>query len=233
MAEKSAREGISRKEAPESHEGEGSATSLRHRRGRPAGKKASTAYDGILSAARYEFSRQGFDKVTLRAIARRAGCDPKLIHYYFGGKDELFTKAAQQIIGDSHLLDLFIQQDAKRASSVDGSLGVTLMRAFLKFMETTEPGEVYLSLVRNAGRDDHARDLMVALVRGELTSDRLKAIKTDRIEKRMVLVGSQMLGLIMARDVFRVEPLASMSSAAVARIIGPTLDRYLYADLPW
>lgn len=233
MAEKSAREGISRKEASESHEVEVSATSLRHRRGRPGGKRASTTYDDILSAARYEFSRQGFDKVTLRAIARRAGCDPKLIHYYFGGKDELFTKAAQQIIGDSHLLDLFIQQDAKRASSVDGSLGVTLIRAFLKFMETTEPGEAYLSLVRNAGRDDHARDLMVALVRGELTSDRLKAIKTDRIEKRMVLVGSQMLGLIMARDVFRVEPLASMSSGALARIIGPTLDRYLYADLCW
>ena len=49
----------------------------------------------------------------------------------------------------------------------------------------------------------------------------------------MVLVGSQMLGLIMGRDVFRVEPLASMSPGALARIIGPTLDRYLYADLCW
>lgn len=203
----------------------------RHRRGRPSSGEESSTYNDILSAARYEFSRQGFDKVTLRAIARRAGCDPKLIHYYFGGKDELFTKAAQQIIGDSHLLDFLIKQDARRRSAAERSLGASLIKALLNFMESTELGEAYLSLVRNAGQDDHVRALMIGMVRGELQSGRLKAIKTDKIEKRMVLVGSQMLGLIMVRDIFRVEPLASMPVGTVARIIGPTIDRYLYADL--
>lgn len=207
------------------------ASSSHHRRGRPSSGEESSTYDDILSAARYEFSRQGFDKVTLRAIARRAGCDPKLIHYYFGGKDELFTKAAQQIIGDSHLLDFFIDQDARRRSATDRSLGTSLIKALLNFMESTELGEAYLSLVRNAGQDDHVRNLMIDMVRGELQGDRLKVIKTDKIGKRMVLVGSQMLGLIMIRDIFRVEPLASMPVSTVARIIGPTIDRYLYADL--
>lgn len=208
------------------------ASTPRHRRGRPPGGEESSTYEDILSAARYEFSRNGYDKVTMRAIARRAGCDPKLIHYYFGGKDELFTKVAQSIIGNSHLIDFFIDQDAKRGMKAGRSLGTMLLRAFLTFMETTELGEAYLALIRNAGQNEHVRDLMIALVQGELNGDQLKAIRTDKVEKRMVLVGSQLLGLIMVRDVFRVEPLASMPVATVARTIGPTLDRYLYEKLP-
>lgn len=44
----------------------------------------------ILDAAEAEFSAHGFDGVTLRAIAKRAGVDLALPNYYFGPKKELF-----------------------------------------------------------------------------------------------------------------------------------------------
>jgi len=45
----------------------------------------------ILDAAEAEFSAHGFDGVTLRTIANRAGVDVALPHYYFGSKEKLFV----------------------------------------------------------------------------------------------------------------------------------------------
>lgn len=44
----------------------------------------------ILDAAEAEFSAHGFDGVTLRTIAKRAGVDLALPNYYFGPKKQLF-----------------------------------------------------------------------------------------------------------------------------------------------
>jgi AcrR family transcriptional regulator len=63
------------------------------RRGRP--KKTKTAgagetRDAILNAAEDLFSKHGFYGVTIREVAREAGVDTALVHYYFGAKKELF-----------------------------------------------------------------------------------------------------------------------------------------------
>ena len=63
------------------------------RRGRP--KKTKTAGAGetreaILNAAEDLFSKHGFYGVTIREVAREAGVDTALVHYYFGAKKELF-----------------------------------------------------------------------------------------------------------------------------------------------
>lgn len=63
------------------------------RRGRP--KKTKTAAggetrDAILNAAEDLFSKHGFYGVTIREVAREAGVDTALVHYYFGAKKALF-----------------------------------------------------------------------------------------------------------------------------------------------
>ena len=63
------------------------------RRGRPPKAKAkavSTASDSILDAAEDLFSKHGFYGVTIREVAREAGVDTALVHYYFGAKRGLF-----------------------------------------------------------------------------------------------------------------------------------------------
>ncbi len=50
----------------------------------------------ILDAAEAEFSAHGFDGVTLRTIAQRAGVDVALPHYYFTSKEKLFEKVFER-----------------------------------------------------------------------------------------------------------------------------------------
>ena len=47
----------------------------------------------ILAAARGTFAANGFERTTIRAVARRAGCDPALVMQHFGSKTELFREA--------------------------------------------------------------------------------------------------------------------------------------------
>lgn len=63
------------------------------KRGRPkkaASEAAGDTRDSILNAAEGLFSKHGFYGVTIREVAREAGVDTALIHYYFGAKKELF-----------------------------------------------------------------------------------------------------------------------------------------------
>ena len=63
------------------------------RRGRPPKAKAvatTAASDAILDAAEDLFSKHGFYGVTIREVAREAGVDTALVHYYFGAKRGLF-----------------------------------------------------------------------------------------------------------------------------------------------
>ena len=49
----------------------------------------------ILAAARQMFADLGYDRTTIRAVARAAGVDAGLVMHYFGSKDELFARAAE------------------------------------------------------------------------------------------------------------------------------------------
>lgn len=63
------------------------------RRGRPKKTReagAGETRDSILNAAEDLFSKHGFYGVTIREVAREAGVDTALVHYYFGAKKDLF-----------------------------------------------------------------------------------------------------------------------------------------------
>ncbi len=63
------------------------------KRGRPPKARAAGAADTrdlILDAAEDLFSKHGFYGVTIREVAREAGVDTALVHYYFGAKRALF-----------------------------------------------------------------------------------------------------------------------------------------------
>ncbi|MFJ6025288.1 TetR/AcrR family transcriptional regulator [Brevundimonas sp. NPDC092305] len=63
------------------------------RRGRPPKTRAEGTGDtreSILDAAEDLFSKHGFYGVTIREVAREAGVDTALVHYYFGAKRGLF-----------------------------------------------------------------------------------------------------------------------------------------------
>ena len=50
----------------------------------------------MLDAAQAVFAQDGLRAASLRAIARRAGCDPALIYYHFESKETLFAALLQR-----------------------------------------------------------------------------------------------------------------------------------------
>jgi len=63
------------------------------KRGRPPKARSAgnvATRELILDAAEDLFSKHGFYGVTIREVAREAGVDTALVHYYFGAKRELF-----------------------------------------------------------------------------------------------------------------------------------------------
>jgi TetR/AcrR family transcriptional regulator len=75
------------------------------------GKKAAArhrAADGpvnarerILEAAREVFSRHSYKEASTRMVAREAGVEHPLIHYYFGSKEKLFHAMAEAMYEDA------------------------------------------------------------------------------------------------------------------------------------
>jgi hypothetical protein len=68
-----------------------------------------------------------------------------------------------------------------------------------------------------------------------LTASLLPAV-AERVvgEERMLraaLIGSQVLGLIMLRYVWRIEPIASLPDDEVVALVGPTIQRYVSGRL--
>ena len=79
---------MTKQDAPKSPPATGAA-----RRGRPPKARAEAIGDtreSILDAAEDLFSKHGFYGVTIREVAREAGVDTALVHYYFGSKRALF-----------------------------------------------------------------------------------------------------------------------------------------------
>ncbi|MHA7132059.1 TetR/AcrR family transcriptional regulator [Oerskovia turbata] len=189
------------------------------RRGRrPAGEDTRAS---IVAAAREEFAAKGYDAVSMRGVARVAGVDPGLIRHYFDGKGELFAASLIPAGIDPQAL-----AGRFAAEGTDG-LGERLARTVLAVWDGPD-GQVQLRLVLSGmlSGDEHAQALPRYIQRAVL--DQVVALLPPEVAARRVgLLASQVLGVLIARHVLRMEPLASMSADEVARSIAPTLQRYL------
>jgi hypothetical protein len=87
-------------------------------------------------------------------------------------------------------------------------------------------------LIRAAASEDAAATVVRERVSRDILAPLAAGLGSDRPELRGSLAASQMVGLVMARHVVRIEPLASLAPEHVAALIAPTLQRYLTEPLP-
>jgi AcrR family transcriptional regulator len=181
--------------------------------------------DAVLTAAREAFAERGFDRATIRGIATAAGVDPALVHHYFGNKDKLFLAAIEAPANPGDFLPEVL------AGGRD-NLGANVVRMLLRVWDgPMRPAA--LALVRSAvGNEWTAR-----LLREFLVSQVLRRVvgtldmPVREREIRGSLAASQLIGLVMARYVLRLEPLASASPESLVAAIGPNVQHYLTGDV--
>lgn len=102
------------------------------RRGRPPKDRGAVeTRELILDAAEDLFSKHGFHGVTIREVAREAGVDTALIHYYFAAKrglfEAVFLRRAEVLNGDRLAAMERYAEEMGDAMTVEG-----VLEAFLK-----------------------------------------------------------------------------------------------------
>ncbi len=88
-----------------------------------------------------------------------------------------------------------------------------------------------LGVIRSATTDPVAAGMLRRILAEGPLLALARAIDRPDAALRASLAGSQLVGLMMARYVVGVEPLASAPRESVVRAIGPTIQRYLTGDL--
>lgn len=192
------------------------------RRGRRPGRPDTKA--AILAAARECFASSGFGGTTIRAIANAAGVDAALVHHYFGSKDDLFVAALALPVDPRAVIGAAIAGPAEEAAE-------KLIRTFLAVWDDPGLQPALLATLRRIlepGGDVLIRDGFLPVVLLPVGEQ----LGIDDPELRMPLVASQVIGLIMARYVVRIEPIASLEPERLVSIYAPTIQRYLTGALP-
>lgn len=193
----------------------------RERRRGPGRRPGSPDTRGeIVEAARAEFAAQGFDRTSMRAVARAAGVDPALVHHYFESKEDLLFAA----------MDMPFDPRVLLGSVVEGprdQLGERLVGAVLQLWDDPQRQRRLLTVVRTAIASEAASHLLRdGFLR--IILDQIAAIPgIDDPRRRGNLVASQIVGLLITRYVVGIEPLASMPADEVVARVGPTIQRYL------
>jgi AcrR family transcriptional regulator len=193
--------------------------------GRPGRRAGDTSTrDAILAAARAEFAGLGFDRATIRGIAAAADVDPALVLHYFGSKDHLFGAALRVPVEPGEVLRRVMSRDVK-------DMGATIVRTFLEAWEPEESRDPLVAMVRSAMTNETAMTLVREYLERRVFGPVTKALAVPDAELRATLVGSQVIGLAMMRYIACIEPLATASVDQLVAAIGPTMQRYLTADL--
>jgi AcrR family transcriptional regulator len=191
-------------------------------RGRRPGSPDTRA--AILEAARTLFASAGYSGTSVRAVAAKAGVDPALVHHYFGTKDDLFMAALQLPVDPREVLGSVV------ALGPDGA-AERLLRTFLSVWDDPQLQPPLLAFARSI-TDPSAQALVsdgfLQVVIGPIGA----ALGLEEPQRRMPLVASQVIGLIVLRYLLRVEPLASMAADELVATYAPTLQRYLTGPLP-
>ncbi|MFC4627741.1 TetR family transcriptional regulator [Promicromonospora alba] len=187
--------------------------------GSEAPRRSDATRAAILEAAKERFAADGYERATVRAIARDAGIDPSMVMRYYGSKEGLFAAVID------------VELDFPDLSAIDPDrLGVVLVTHFLELWE----------------RDTVLRTLLRVGVTNESGSDRLRQVFGTQLvpaarafvpdpadaERRAALVASQVLGMALVRYVLKFGPAADMSRDDVVAWLAPTVQRYITAEAP-
>jgi AcrR family transcriptional regulator len=193
------------------------------RPGRPPG--ISDTRGRILASARELFAHNGIDRTSIRAIAAAAEVDSALVHHYFGTKQQLFAAAIDLPIDPMAVLGPIREVPVEE-------LGLVLPSLLLPLWDS-EMGTALVATLRSmlAGSD-------VNLIRS-FFQEVITAEVAPRVDNppgsghiRVQFVASQLVGVVLARYIIKLEPFASLPSAQIAETIAPNLQHYLTGDLP-
>ncbi|MFI8947367.1 TetR family transcriptional regulator [Streptomyces sp. NPDC053750] len=191
------------------------------RRGRPPRTESAGTRDRILTAAREEFSERGYEKASVRGIAKAAGVDPALVHHYFGTKEQVFEAAIEVAFAPA-----LRAPDAIADGSPD-EVGERLTRFVLGVWENPATRTPLLAIVRSAVNNETAAAVFRRLIAAQLLRRIAAQLDLPDAELRAELAAAQLVGCALLRYVIKVEPLASADLEWIIARVAPVVQGHL------
>ncbi|WP_432194080.1 TetR family transcriptional regulator [Streptomyces sp. bgisy027] len=191
------------------------------RRGRPPRAESADTRDRILDAAREEFAERGYDKTSVRGIAKAAGVDSALVHHYFGTKEQVFEAAVEVA-----LVPALAVRDAVLEVPVD-DVGERLTRNLFGLWENPVTRRPLLAIVRSAVNNEAAATVFRRLVSAQLLRRIAGEIDAPDAELRAELAAAQLVGVAMMRYVIKIEPIASADPEQIIARVAPVVQGHL------
>ena len=184
----------------------------------------------IMSAATATFAAHGYSNSSMRGIAARAGVDPALLHHYFGSKRLLFEAVIQPAYAIRERLAALADHEASAedllevllSSCEDPAVGPAIMAAARGVSDSQAPS--CEGIPRH--RTPHPAR---ALPRPPASSRPAEDSTSSEFDRalRLSLLAADVLGLVLARYVLRVKPLATAPRERVISAFAPVLAAHL------
>jgi AcrR family transcriptional regulator len=193
------------------------------RTGRRPGESGTR--EAIRAAAGHQFAERGYDRTSLRSVAAEAGVDQRLVVHFFRSKQRLFVDVVELPFDPAAVVPAMLGGDREK-------VGERVANFLLAVLENPEGRQRMTGLIRAAATEPEAARMVRELMTREVFTRIVEALGVDDADIRAGLVSSQVVGLLMARYVLEVEPIASMPATAVAAAMAPNLQRYLVEPLP-
>ncbi|MBW9204524.1 TetR family transcriptional regulator [Mumia sp. zg.B53] len=177
----------------------------------------------IVVAARAELAQRGYDGTSIRAVARRARVDPALVHHYFKDKQRLVRAALALPV------DPVVALGPVLVASTDDA-GSAFVRAMLTAWDDPANREAVVAMARSGlGSADQGAIVRDAILDGPVR-ELLRRHRPDAPPAVPALLLAEMVGLVAARYLLEVEPLATMTVDELVAVVGPTVQSYLGLD---
>ena len=192
------------------------------RTGRRPGRSGTR--EAILASARESFTASGYDGASIRDIAKRADVDPALVHHYYGSKQKLFIAAVELPVDIPAVLDQVLAGERDQ-------VGERIVGMLLLVWDRQVDRSPLIALVRSAVSSDEAARMLREFLVSVLFTKIAERLGLADARLRASLAASQIIGLMIARYVVRIEPLATAPPPVVIAAVGPTIQRYLTGDL--
>ena len=117
---------------------------------------------------------------------------------------------------------------------VDGprsKIGARFAEFLVGVLEDAESRRIVTSMVRAAATEPQAATMVRELVTERVLEPIAEALESDQPALRAGLINTQMVGVVVARYIVGVEPIASLPPDELARAIAPNLQHYLVGRL--
>ena len=179
--------------------------------------------EAVLRAAKQRFAVEGYEKTTLRAIAKDAHVDPSMVLYLFGSKAELFRES----------LRLIIDPDVLVAAMTDGDddIGTRMVRTYLGIWENPDTATSMVAMLQSATSNSDAHDAFRVFMQSYVLTAVSGVLGGGELARlRAMLAATNLVGTAILRYVMRVAPLATLPVDDVVRLVAPAVTRYLTAD---